>query len=513
MTINYKPFPKSFIVVAVISLLFFNSCGEPTFEYSVASKANPNTIAPLTAMLTVHANKPVRASFRVLGATEVSQSFDTFSENLEVPVVGLYANRENKVVLTLTHDKGSVSDTISITTEALPEYFPRVEINNLNRNGMEPGLHLCDVHYAKNGTYDSRPFIFDDQGEIRWYLNLDFFGDIIWPIQRLKDGALLVGGTNNIYEFDMLGKIIRRNTIDPIYRIHHDIVELPNGELLMAVKKEGQFITVQDKQVPSFNDFIIHYDRETNTIKKEWDLAKSLDVDRFDLNHMTHSDWLHMNGLAFDDRDSTIVVSGKNQGIIKIDWNDNLKWIMAPQKNWGNAGRDGQGFATKPFLLTAVNKDGIPYNSKVQMGDESPQDFDFPWGQHAPKILPNGNIIMFDNGNTRNFKMGANYSKAVEYEVNEKDKTVTQNWQFGKERGNQFFSMLISDVDYLPETKNILVTSGFINHNAKIVEVTYPQNNEVFEATLYFKTLNGNKTFNWGQLDLLYRSERFELKY
>ncbi len=513
MKTNQPNHPKSFLFILFSILLFCTSCSKPKFEYTLETQLNPNGIAPLTAMCIVKSNLPARASIRVLGATEVVQSFDTFSENLEIPIVGLYPSMENKVVVTLTYDNGTVTDTLTINTEPLPAYFPDVEVNAINRSKMEKGLHLCDFHYAKNGTYDSRPFIFDDEGQVRWYLNLDFFGDIIWPIQRLQDGALLVGGTNFIYEFDMLGKILRKNTLDPQYRIHHDIVELPNGELLMAVRKENAFIISEGKQIPSFNDFIIHYNRETNTVKKEWDLAKSLDVNRTDLLHLTASDWLHMNGLAFNPKDSTILVSGKNQALVKIDWNDNLKWIMAPHKNWGKSGRDGKGLDTKPFLLTAIDKEGNPYNNSVQMGDVSASDFDYPWGQHAPAILPNGNIILFDNGNTRNFKMTQNYSRAVEYKVNEQNKTVSQVWQFGKERGNQFFSMLISDVDYLPTTKNILVTAGFIANNSKIVEVTYPNNEVVFEATLYHKTLNGNRSFNWGQLDILYRSERFELKY
>ena len=73
--------------------------------------------------------------------------------------------------------------------------------------------------------------------------------------------------------------------------------------------------------------------------------------------------------------------------------------------------------------------------------------------------------------------------------------------------------MLISDVDLLPTTGNILITSGHINGNAKIAEVTYPGKEVVFEATLNLKTLNGTGAFDWGQLDVLYRSERFELRY
>ena len=186
---------------------------------------------------------------------------------------------------------------------------------------------------------------------------------------------------------------------------------------------------------------------------------------------------------------------------------------MAPKKNWGESGRNGRGFDTNSFLLTAVNSKKEPYGKEVQNGSESPEGFDFPWGQHAPELLPNGNVILFDNGYLRNFNFDVNYSRAVEYQIDEQNRTVEQIWQYGKERGKEFFSMLISDVDYLYNSKNILITSGFIAHNGKIVEVNYPEGTEVFEVTLYFNTLNGNKTYNWGQLDILYRSDRFELKF
>jgi arylsulfate sulfotransferase len=131
--------------------------------------------------------------------------------------------------------------------------------------------------------------------------------------------------------------------------------------------------------------------------------------------------------------------------------------------------------------------------------------------------LPNGNLLVFDNGTSRYFENNIQFSRAVEYHINEQDKTVTQVWQYGKERGPEFFSNIISDVDYLHKTNTILVTSGHIkkgtNLSGKIVEVDYETGKEVFEATLYFKSTNGNKTSSWGQTDILYRSERLELKY
>jgi len=502
-----------YTLAILLFVLSFIGCNTSEPEYTVNAKLNPYGISPLTAQIEVNSEEEFRASIQVLGDIPVEQSFDTNSKTFDIPVVGLYPNKVNDVVVKLRFKDSEAIDTVQIITEKLPDYFPRIEINKLDRSKMETGMHLCDIHYAKNGTYDSRPMIFDDKGIVRWYLDLSAFGDIIWPIQRLSDGVLLVGGTNEIHEYDMLGNLLKKTTIDPKYRIHHDIIELPDGKLLMAVLKHGESMQVNGERLESLNDFIVLYNRATSKIEKEWDMAKHLDVSRSTINKLTLSDWHHMNGIAYDPADNSIIVSGKNQGVAKISWEDELIWIMSPKKDWGVAGRNEDGLDTKPFLLTGINSEGNPYPEEVQVGNVSPSDFDFPWGQHAPEVLPNGNLMLFDNGYMRNFIPKVNYSRAVEYKVDKENLTVQQAWQYGKERGNKFFSMLISDVDYLSSSKNILVTAGFIYHNAKIVELDYPEKNEVFEATLFFKTLNGNKTFSWGQLDILYRSERFELKY
>lgn len=511
--LNLSKMRIDFSLAFLIVLFGFGGCTDPGIEYTLEANADPHGISPLTALIQVQSNKDCSASIKVLGDIPVAQSFETTGKNLDIPVVGLYPDRTNKVEVTLEYEGGSVIDTVLIATKKLPDYVPRIEINKRNRSRMEKGMHLCDLHYAKNGTYDSRPLIFDDLGKVRWYLDLSFFGEIIWPIQRLSDGVLLVGGRNELHEYDMLGKLLKKKALDEKYRIHHDIIELPDGKLLISVLKRGVPMVVNGKEMESMNDFIILYNRETSKIEKEWDLAKHLDVSRATINKLVVADWLHMNGLAYDPSDNSILVSGKNQGLSKISWDDELQWIMSPKKDWGLAGRNEDGPDTNPFLLTGVDGEGNPFNKAVQDGFESPADFDFPWGQHAPEILPNGNVILYDNGYMRNFEAKVNYSRAVEYQVNEEEMTVQQKWQYGKERGGEFFSLLISDVDYLPDTENILVTSGFINNYGKIVEVEYPEKNVVYEATLYFKTLNGNKTFNWGQLDIMYRSERFELQY
>src|SRR5699024_12014404 len=52
------------------------------------------------------------------------------------------------------------------------------------------------------------------------------------------------------------------------------------------------------------------------------------------------------------------------------------------------------------------------------------------------------------------------YSQAIRYEVNEKDKTVKQTWSYGKDRGESFFSHIIGNVQYLYDQDNLILNSG-----------------------------------------------------
>ncbi|MEP2935605.1 MAG: aryl-sulfate sulfotransferase [Gilvibacter sp.] len=511
-------FKSNSILSLLIICLLLSSCKkEEAYNYTIDTQLNPYKIAPLTAQLTITTEKPSKVSVTVLGETPIEQPFSAESTNLQIPVLGLYADMENQVVVTLDFGTKTVIDTVKITTQPLLNVFPRVEINKVDRANMEDGLHGCDIHFANNGKLRSIPFIFDDQGAVRWYLDLSFHGKMVSPFQRLKDGTILVVGRQDIYELDMLGKVLKQTKIDNNYGMHHDVLEIPNGDLLICVGKRNAYIGLNGEQVLSDSDFIIQYDRKNSRIVKEWDLAKHLDVSREDVNFLRPGDWLHMNGLAYDPNDNAMIVSGRNQGLVKISLEDELQWILAPKKNWNTSGRNGDGFDTKPFLLTAVDPQGKAYNNSVQMGDQSAADFDFSWGPHAPKVLANGNLLLFDNGFYRNYNNDNNYSRAVEYKIDQENKTVQQQWQYGKERGTELFSSIISDADFLPNTENILITSGFItpkeNHSAKIVEVNYTTGETVFEATLYYKNVNGNRQPGWGQSDLLYRSERMVLKY
>jgi len=494
-----------------------SSCSSGKLEYTTSVELNPAKLNPLAALIKIEADQPCHASYKVLGQTEVKQAFDVEAKSLDLPVLGLYPNRTNKVVLNLNYGNNELTDTIEIKTGPLPQGFPDIEIAKLERSKMTEGLHAIDFHFAQGGKYHSCPMIFDDQGQVRWLLNLSFNDKMMGPFQQLKNGRIMMAGRHVIYEFDMLGRIMKKIEVPNNYGIHHDIAVLPNGDYLLAVGKRDSRMVVAGETMKSDNDWIALWDNNKNMITKEWDLAKHLDVNRHDLNLFRKVDWLHMNGLYFNEKDSTIIVSNKNQGLCEITWDDKLNWILSPKKNWGVAGRNSEGPDTKPSLLTAIDKNNNPYPDPIQEGTQSAEDFDFAWGNHAPALMPNGNLIVFDNGTYRNFIETPTYSRAVEYEIDNSNMTVKQVWQYGKERKTEFFSSIISDVDYLPMNDNILITSGFIypkgDRHGKVVEVDKSSGVELFEAKITYKDINGSDKPGWGQRDIAYRSERMILEY
>lgn len=52
------------------------------------------------------------------------------------------------------------------------------------------------------------------------------------------------------------------------------------------------------------------------------------------------------------------------------------------------------------------------------------------------------------------------YSRAVIYKVNEKKGTVEQIWEYGKERGKEWYSSVTSLAEYQPDLDSIMLYSA-----------------------------------------------------
>ncbi len=410
--------------------------------------------------------------------------------DFRIPVHGLYANHANTVTLTFTDRMGADLGTQKYTIQTGPALadLPFITIQHADRMEMEPGMTLVSYFGHAGSPFPQRPFIFDSYGDIRWYLDFRthpqlqnlFYDD---GIERLANGNFYFGsggetvgseGDNKVYEVDLFGTVV--NTWEmPGYSFHHEVFEKPDGNFLVTVSKQN---------APTIEDFIIEIDRSTGDIIREWDLNVSLQNTRTALS-ADANDWIHVNAVTFDPSDNSILISGRTQGVVKLTPENEVVWIMSPHRGWDLS---GNGTDLNQYLLTPLDKDGQPIPTQAVLdGTGNHPDFEWNWYQHAPSLTENGGVLLFDNGDNRNFTASGPYSRAVLYQVDAENLTVQQLWQYGKERGAETYSSIVSDADYLPAANHVLFSPGAINFNGaygKSIEVSVDTGDVVFESTI-----------------------------
>ncbi len=474
------------------------------FLESLAVVPNPFGYAPLTAEVVLTTSRPVRVEVFVAGragpATDVRHRFETVTERARLPVLGLYPNTSNTITLRFYDPGGALlgDTTYGITTPPLLADLPTVTIDAATPGAMKPGMNLVGYFGHNSQVTPQRPFMFDASGAIRWYLDFSSHPNL-WNlfydngVERLANGNLFFGdrSTGRIIEMDMVGRIVRQWTM-PGYDFHHHVLEKPDGNFVLTVDKQG---------AATVEDFIIEIDRTTGAIVREWDLNQSLDNTRrsWPTNFADQDvDWFHANGLAYDPGDDTIIVSGRTQGTIKLTNDNEVVWILAPHIDWTTAG-DGTDLTAR--LLQPLDAAGQSItDAAVLDGTANHPEFEWAWYQHAPKVLPDGTLLLFDNGDNRNYTDQELYSRAVVYRIDTNAMTIQQGWQYGKERGTETFSRIVSDVDYHAAEDNVVFMPGAVGFGpgayGKMIEVDYASRAVVFEATIRAPTAPFGITFH-----------------
>ena len=161
-------------------------------------------------------------------------------------------------------------------------------------------------------------------------------------------------------------------------------------------------------------------------------------------------DWFHNNSVWYDEKTNSITLSGRHQdAVINIDYDtEKLNWIIGDPTNWSE---EYQKYFFKP------------------VGD----DFEWQWSQHAAMITPEGYVFIFDNGNNKSKNEDEyvdaedSYSRGVMYKIDTEKMTIEQVWEYGKERGSEFYSPYISDVDYLDKDHYIVHSGGIVYVDGK----------------------------------------------
>ena len=357
--------------------------------------------------------------------------------------------------------------------------MPEININisSANKNNY---IFINYWGFRENGPSNlKRPFIIESNDEIRWYLNYlhhPILANFSYGtgLVQLRNGNFVMGvrSTNKIYEINYAGEIFNTLGLQGYY-FHHHVYEKPNGNFL---------VTSEDPNRSTVEDIIVEIDRDHGGFVCEWDQTQSLDPLRQAWPNIRRdnndTDWCHANGVYYDPSDSGIIVSCRVQGTIKLSPDNQVQWILAPHRDWNDN-------LTTKLLKPLDNNSNHITNHNVLDGTENHPEFEWAWYQHSPILLPNGNLMLFDNGDNRNYTGELEYSRAVEYHIDEGNKTVQQMWEFGKSFGQETFSPIVSKVNYYEDDQTVLFASGCIKPSTgKVILLDYSSKINKFEASI-----------------------------
>ncbi len=392
---------------------------------------DPYNISPLTALVMFLTEEEKEVTVVVEGKDALSTFEHTFSETKEhiIPIYGLYANKVNNVRIIIDEE----ATELEIITGELPEDFILPDEVTAKKEKLTNDLLFVTPVYSGGHLA-----AYDVNGDPRWYLTKTFGHEFV-----LKDGRLIVANghqiassiTSGLLEIDLNGKIYYEYLIRNGY--HHDYFIMENGDLLVASN---------DFETDTLADVLALIDRETGRVKKTWNFTETLPQDEGRMENWQPKLWLHINSVWYDKNTNAIIVSGRHQDIVvSVDYDSGeLNWLIGNPVGWSE---EMQSYFFKPI------------------GD----DFEWSYAQHAAKVLPNGDIFLFDNGNNRSkipeeyVLPDDNYSRGVIYRIDTDNMTIEQIWEYGKSRGSDFYSPYVSNVEYYSENHYLIHSGGIVS--------------------------------------------------
>ena len=175
-------------------------------------KLNPYNRTPLGALINFksdYSENPVRIIVKgVDGSKDFMYTINKMGEK-GIPIINLYPNTDNKVnIKILSKDRTKIikEKNISIKTENLDDRLPIVVIEKnygeFLKGVLEPGMNTASFVTGEK----SLPFIFDDNGKIRYVFNCDeTMGKVILKKDKKDDWILDNGKT--VIKINSLGKV------------------------------------------------------------------------------------------------------------------------------------------------------------------------------------------------------------------------------------------------------------------------------------------------------------------
>src|SRR6266850_147975 len=308
--------------------------------------------------------------------------------------------------------------------ESLPADFPNIRASVYGTPA--PGrLFVTDLHFNIFGIrYPSYLMILENDGSPYFYRQLT------WTAHDFKmqpSGKLTYfdGDARAFYELNAHYAVVDSFRCGNGYTTDsHDLVLLPNGHaLLMAYDTQiidMSLIAPGGRFGARVIGLIIQeLDQQKNVVFqwRSWDHFEITDIWDPTLLARSVVDYAHGNSIAADPQGNLIISSRHMSEVTKISRSTGeILWRMGGRKN----------------QFTFVN-DPIPVSY-----------------QHDAKLLPNGHLTLFDNGNYH----VPQFSRAVEYAIDETERTATLVWQYRLQP--DVFGRLVGSVQRLPNGNTLI---------------------------------------------------------
>jgi len=402
---------------------------------------------------------------------------------LRLPTFGLHAGTTNLVTVTLAYADGS-ERTLWTSVAADPYVDPTgIYASPTIKTARQAGDGLgFDYVWIKSPL--GPPVVLDTDGAIRWAVppsNLNAVSSAVY------DGALFVGSGLRLTRLEFDGAATTVPLAEPRYSaFHHD----------MGPGKVG-LLAMMDGTSPagaSRIETILVELGPNGEVLREWDMA---DIFRQEMTAAGDDpvdfvrdgvDWFHMNSAVYLPEDDSLLVSGRESFVVKLDYATGaIKWLFGdPTKHW---------FVNYPSLrrLAVTLPAGL-----------------YPIGQHAVSSPVPGELLLFNNGkNSLNQPAGApagedrTFSAVSRYRIDDALRTAEQIFSY--DAGQSILSMFCSSV-YEAQPGHYFVTYSMANGTASKLVGLLPSGAKAFD--LEFPTTFCSTGWNARPIEL----ERFELR-
>ncbi|MDW7669490.1 MAG: aryl-sulfate sulfotransferase [Bacillota bacterium] len=410
--------------------------GEYTFDnpYLII---DPYESSPLTALVGFKTEEDMEVKVIVPGDVEEDTIEYTTEASKEhyVPIVGLYADRENKVKLQLLKNNNLIEENeISIETEALPEEL----INAIEVEGSDEEI-LKGMTFIAGGNF-KKPFAFDSSGNIRWFVDVLTDGHGMFFMENGR--YMVMAGYNmvetefrdyatGIFDMDLMGRL--HKIYDIPEGVHHEIIEkTPDGNLLILANSLRNHV----------EDTVVEVDRDTGEILREIDFNDIIIHEEYNDDY----DWAHMNSMDYNYGENTAIFSIRDiSSVVKLDMDtEEIIWMISDPEIW-------EGTDYEKYLLNSLNNDNKWFYEQhsafeVEDLDNNPDTLD---------LMIFDNRIIRSKTMTVEIKEDLEISSVVYYAIDEENKTIEE-----KRRISNSHAFITSNYDVFMEEDRLFANHG-----------------------------------------------------